>query len=190
MKTFTAPLRFIFICIFPFYICPFITNFITPSSLASPYTSPSSSLLSSSSAFHHSKWPIMHLNGFLCELLDTRESSLPPLSLLLHPFPFPFAMKTHASHDYYYYSCCALVPGKAQEQQKLHGKPLAIHLRDCSRCRLPAIRLCLSLTLPSLCLPLFMLSSLLQARSGQARLDSTGLGASGRGQRQRQSQLP
>lgn len=147
MKTFTAPLRFIFICIFPFYISPFITNFITPSSLASPYTSPSSSLLSSSSAFHHSKWPIMHLNGFLCELLDTRErvSFLPsPLSLLLLPFPFPFPMKTHASHDYYYYSCCALVPGKAQEQQKLHGKPLAIHLRDCSRCRLPAIRLCSS----------------------------------------------
>lgn len=80
MKTFTAPLRFIFICIFPFYISPFITNFITPSSLASPYTSPSSSLLSSSSAFHHSKWPIMHLNGFLCELLDTRESFLPPFS--------------------------------------------------------------------------------------------------------------
>lgn len=150
MKTFTAPLRFIFICIFP-----------------SVSASASASL--SLHLHWHLHWHLPthfptylhhHLNyhhqhsitqsGLSCILTGsfvnclTLESSLPPALFSCPLLPYPFPMKTHASHDYYYYSCCALVPGKAQQQQKLHGKPLAIHLRDSSRCRLPAIRLCLS----------------------------------------------
>lgn len=87
----------------------------------------------------------MHLNGFLCELLDTREYPSPPST---PPAPrSPCTVKTHASHDYYYYSCCARALQSAQ-QQKLQGKPLAIHLRASSRC------LCLQLDWASISLSL------------------------------------